>query len=115
MVGSIQDGLTGDYEALATKALLDGFAAIALSATLGWGVGLAAVTVLLLQGGLSLGAGAFEDVLTGEPLDALTSAGGVLIIGISLKLLDLTDVKVGNFLPALVFAPALVGIVSLVD
>ena len=113
VVGSIQDGLTGDYEALATKALLDGFAAIALSATLGWGVGLAAVTVLLLQGGLSLGAGAFEDVLTGEPLDALTSAGGVLIIGISLKLLDLTDVKVGNFLPALVFAPVLVGIASL--
>ena len=52
---------------------------------------------------------------SGEALDALTSAGGVLIIGISLKLLDLTDVKVGNFLPALVFAPALVGIVSLVD
>jgi len=113
VVGSIQDGLTGDYDALATKALLDGFAAIALSATLGWGVAISALTVLLLQGGLSLGAGVFEDVLTGEPLDALTSAGGVLIIGISLKLLDLKDVKVGNFLPALVFAPALVGIASL--
>jgi uncharacterized membrane protein YqgA involved in biofilm formation len=113
VVGSIQDGLTGDYEALATKALLDGFAAIALSATLGWGVVLSAGTVLVIQGGLSLGAGAFEDVLTGESLDALTSAGGVLIIGISLKLLDLTDVKVGNFLPALVFAPVLVGLVSL--
>ena len=113
VVGSIQDGLTGDYEALATKALLDGFAAIALSATLGWGVALSAVTVLVVQGGLSLGAGAFEDVLTGEALSALTSAGGVLIIGISLKLLELRDVKVGNFLPALVFAPALVGVASL--
>jgi uncharacterized membrane protein YqgA involved in biofilm formation len=113
VVGSIQDGLTGDYEALATKALLDGFAAIALASTLGWGVALSAGTVLVIQGGLSLGAGAFEDVLTGEALDALTSAGGVLIIGISLKLLDLKDVKVGNFLPALVFAPALVGIASL--
>jgi uncharacterized protein len=113
VLGSIQDGLTGDYEALATKALLDGFAAIALSATLGWGVALSAVTVLAIQGGLSLGAGAFEDVLTGEALDALTSAGGVLIIGISLKLLDLKDVKVGNFLPALVFAPVLVAIASL--
>jgi uncharacterized protein len=113
VVGSIQDGLTGDYEALATKALLDGFAAIALSATLGWGVALSAGTVLAFQGGLSLGAGAFEDVLTGEALDALTSAGGVLIIGISLKLLDLKDVKVGNFLPALVFAPVLVAIASL--
>jgi uncharacterized protein len=113
VVGSIQDGLTGDYEALATKALLDGFAAIALSATLGWGVALSAGTVLVIQGGLSLGAGAFEEVLSGDALDALTSAGGVLIMGISLKLLDLKDVKVGNFLPALVFAPVLVGLASL--
>ena len=85
VVGAIQDGLTGDYEALATKSMLDGFAAIALAATLGPGVGLAAVTVLVVQG------------------------------GISLKLLQLKDVKVGNFLPALVFAPAIVGIVSLFD
>jgi uncharacterized protein len=113
VVGAIQDGLTGNYEALATKALLDGFASIALAATLGWGVALAAVSVLIYQGALSLGATVFEDVLKGEALDALTSAGGVLIIGISLKLLEVTDVKVGNFLPALLFAPALVGIVSL--
>ena len=115
VVGAIQDGLTGDYEALATKSLLDGFASIALSATLGGGVALAAITVLVYQGALSLGATLFEDILKGEALDALTSAGGVLIIGISLKLLDVTDVKVGNFLPALVFAPALVGIVSAID
>jgi uncharacterized membrane protein YqgA involved in biofilm formation len=115
VVGAIQDGLTGDHEALATKSLLDGFASIALSATLGWGVALAALTILVVQGGISLGAGLFDNVLTGEALDAMTSAGGVLIIGISLKLLDLKDVKVGNFLPALVIAPALVGIVSLVN
>jgi uncharacterized protein len=115
VVGAIQDGLTGDTEALATKSLLDGFAAIALSATLGGGVALAAVTILVVQGGISLGAGLFEDILVGEALDAMTSAGGILIIGISLKLLDLKDVKVGNFLPALVIAPALVGLVSLVD
>jgi uncharacterized protein len=113
VVGAIQDGLTGNYEALATKALLDGFASIALAATLGWGVALSAVSVLVYQGSLSLGATLFEDALKGEALAALTSAGGVLIIGISLKLLDVTDVKVGNFLPALIFAPGLVGIVSL--
>lgn len=114
VVGAIQDGLTGDYEALATKALLDGFASIALAATLGWGVGIAALTILVVQGSISLGADLFDSVLQGEALAAMTSAGGVLIIGISLKLLDLKDVKVGNFLPALIFAPALVGIVSLV-
>jgi uncharacterized membrane protein YqgA involved in biofilm formation len=114
VLGSIQDGLTGNYDTLATKALLDGFASIALSASLGWGVGLAALTILVVQGGLTLGAGLFQDVLTGEALDALTSTGGVLILGISLKLLDLKDVKVGNFLPALVLAPALVAIVHAV-
>jgi len=115
VVGAIQDGLTGNYEALATKALLDGFASIALAATLGWGVALSALSVLVYQGALSLGATLFEDALQGEALAALTSAGGVLIIGISLKLLEVTDVKVGNFLPALLFAPALVGIVSAID
>jgi uncharacterized protein len=117
VVGSIQNGLTGDYQALATKAMLDGFASIAIASTLGWGVALAAVTVLVVQGGISLAAGLFEHVLPegSQALAALTSAGGVLIIGISLKLLALKDVKVGNFLPALVIAPALVGLVSLFD
>ena len=115
VVGSIQDGLTGDYSTLATKAVLDGFAAIALSATLGWGVGLSVITILVVQGGLTLGAGLFDTVLRGEALAALTSAGGVTIIGIALKLLALKDVKVGNYLPALVIAPALVGLVSLFE
>jgi len=113
VVGSIQDGLTGDYQTLATKAVLDGFAAIALSAALGWGVGLSIVTILVVQGGITLGAGVFDDLLVGEALAVLTSAGGITIIGIALKLLDLKDVKVGNFLPALVIAPALVGLVDL--
>lgn len=109
VVGAIQDGLTGDYEALATKSVLDGFASVALAASLGPGVAFAAVSVLVVQGGLSLGAGLFADVLRegGEPLAAMTSAGGVLILGIALKLLDLKDVRVGNFLPALLIAPAL--------
>ena len=114
VVGSIQDGLTGDYQTLATKAVLDGFAAIALSAALGWGVGLSIITILVVQGGITLGAGVFDDILVGEALAVMTSAGGVTIIGISLKLLELKDVKVGNFLPALVLAPALVGIVAVV-
>ena len=115
VIGSIQNGLTGDYDTLASKAMLDGFAAIAFASTLGWGVALSAITVLVYQGVLTLGAGLFENVLSAgsEPLAALVSAGGILIVGISLKLLGLKDVHVGNFLPALVFAPALVGLVSL--
>jgi uncharacterized protein len=113
VVGSFEDGLRGNIEPLATKSLLDGFASIALASTLGAGVAFAAATVLVVQGALTLGAGLFEDVLRGEALSAMTSTGGVLIIGIALRLLDLRDVKVGNFLPALVLAPALVGIVGL--
>jgi uncharacterized membrane protein YqgA involved in biofilm formation len=115
VVGAIQDGLQGDYQALATKALLDGFASIALAGTLGWGVALAAVTVFIYQGAISMAATLFQSLLPehGQALAALTSAGGVLIIGISLKLLELKDVRVGNFLPALLFAPALYGLVSL--
>ena len=71
------------------------------------------MTVLVVQGALTLGATLLEDVLRGEALSAMTSTGGVLIIAIALKLLDLKDVKVGNFLPALVLAPALAGLVSL--
>lgn len=114
VVGAIQDGLTGDYQALATKALLDGFASIALAASLGPGVALSVITILVYQGSISLGAGALDSVLGegSDALAALTSAGGVLIIGISLKLLDVKDVKVGNFLPALLFAPCIVGLVS---
>lgn len=115
VVGSIQDGLTGDYEALATKAMLDGFASIALAASLGPGVAFAALSVLVVQGGITLTAGLFDTILAegSDALAALTSAGGVLIIGISMRLLEVRDVKVGNFLPALLFAPALVGIASL--
>ena len=113
VLGSLEDGLTDQYTQLATKAVLDGFASIALAAALGWGVGIAAVTVLVVQGAITLGAGAFDSILEGETLDVLTSAGGILIIGISLKLLDLKDVKVGNFLPALVFAPGIYGVASL--
>ncbi len=114
VIGSFEDGLRGDIDTLATKSMLDGFASVALAATLGPGVAFAAVAVLVIQGALTLSAGLLRDVLVGEALAALTSAGGILVIGIALKLTEIRDVKVGNFLPALVVAPLLVGLVSLV-
>jgi uncharacterized protein len=115
VVGSIQDGLTGNHDTLYTKALLDGFASVALAASLGWGVALSAISVLVYQGALTLGAGLFDTILTegSDALLSMTSAGGVLIVGLALKLLDIQDVKVGNFLPALLFAPAIAGIASI--
>jgi uncharacterized membrane protein YqgA involved in biofilm formation len=80
-------------------------------------VAFAAVTILVVQGAITLAAGLFAGILAegSDALAALTSAGGVLIIGISLKLLSVKDVKVGNFLPALVIAPGLVGVASLLS
>ena len=85
---------------------------MAFAAALGWGVALSAVAVLVVQGTFSLGAGVFDDLLQGEVLAALISTGGVLLIGIGLKLLAIRDLKVGNFLPALVFAPLIAGVVE---
>jgi uncharacterized protein len=115
VIGSFEDGLRGDVQTLATKSMLDGFASIALAAALGIGVAFAALSVLIVQGSLTLGAGLLDDVLRGEALAAMTSAGGLLVIGIALRLIEIRDVRVGNFLPALLYAPLLVGLVSLVD
>lgn len=107
ILGSINDGL-GDPELLIIKAALDGFAAIAFAAVYGWGVGLAALTVLVVQGSIALLANGLEGVLTDPMIDALASAGGILLLGIAMRLLDLKRIRVANMLPALVIAPLLV-------
>lgn len=107
IVGSIQDGL-GDHELLIVKAGLDGFAAIAFAAIYGWGVILSAITVVVIQGGIALASGSLESIFTDPMLDALGAAGGVLLLGIALRLLDLRQVRVANMLPAIVLAPLFV-------
>lgn len=107
IIGSIEDGL-GDPELLFVKAGLDGFASIAFAAVYGWGVGLSVLTVTVIQGSLALGAGTMDGVLTDPMLDALGAAGGILLLGISLRLLDLKQVRVANLLPAVVLAPLFV-------
>ena len=108
VLGSIQDGLTGDYHLLAIKSVLDGFAGLAFAATMGMGVTFAAVSVLLYQGALTLGASLFQNILTDAMVTEMTAAGGVIILGIGLMLLEIKRVKVANFLPALAIAPLLV-------
>jgi uncharacterized protein len=112
VLGSIRDGLTGDFQLLAIKSVLDGFAAIAFAAVLGWGVGFSALTVLLYQGALTLSASAVAGAFSDAMVAALTSAGGVLILGIGLRLLELREVRVANLLPALVLAPAAVAVME---
>jgi len=107
IVGAIEDGL-GNPDLLLLKAGLDGFASIAFASVYGWGVAAAAFTVITIQGGIALAAGALEGVLTDPMLNALGAAGGVLLIGIALRLLDLKKIRVANLLPAIVLAPLFV-------
>jgi uncharacterized protein len=108
VIGSLQDGLNGDYSLLALKSALDFIAALAFASVLGWGVLLSAGTVLLVQGSLTLGAGFLDPIVTGPMISATTATGGVLIFGLGLGLLDLKEVRVANMLPALLFAPLLI-------
>jgi len=105
ILGSIQDGLSGDYSLLTIKSTLDGFASIAFSASLGWGVSFSALSILLYQGGLTLFAGLFDKLLTPPMITEMTATGGLIIVGIGLKLLDLKHMRLANFLPALALAP----------
>lgn len=113
ILGSVQDGLMGDYTLLAIKSLMDGFAAMALAASLGAGVLLSAFTVLGYQGGLSLLAMLFATALGGVSRTTpwvieMTATGGVVILSISLLLLDLKRIRAANLLPAIFCAPLLV-------
>lgn len=109
IVGSIRDGL-GDHEMLLVKAALDGFASIAFAAVYGWGVALAALTVAVVQGGIATAGGALDGILTDPMIDALATAGGILLLGIALRLLDLKQIRVANMLPAIALAPLFVAL-----
>jgi uncharacterized protein len=110
ILGSLDNGLTGDIRLLAIKSLLDGVASIAFAAALGWGVALSAITVLLVQGGIAAGASALSGVMDPITILAVSSAGGIILLGVAVRLLDLKPVRVANFLPALLLAPIFVRI-----
>jgi uncharacterized protein len=113
ILGSIQDGLTGDYSTLAIKSVLDGFASLAFASTLGVGVAFSALVVLIYQGGLTLLAAQANAIVTVQMMNEMTAAGGVLLLGIAVSsLLEIKPIRVGNFLPALVFTPLIVAILA---
>ena len=114
VLGSIQDGLTGDYRLLTIKSLLDGFASVAFSASMGWSVACSAVSILLYQGAITLFAGMLSKWLSDPMIAEMTATGGLLIVGIGLKLLNIKDVRLANFLPALAIAPLIVMLIPVV-
>jgi len=113
ILGSIESGLYHNHSLLFVKAALDGFLAMILATTFGFGVALSAVPVLIYQGAIALGAGFLAPLLTDEMMTEVSAVGGVLIVGIGLKLLDIKKIHVGDMLPAVLVPPLYFLLVSL--
>jgi uncharacterized membrane protein YqgA involved in biofilm formation len=92
--------------------VLDGFAALAFAASLGWGVLLSVGTILVYQGALAAGASLFAHLLSDPMIKEMSAAGGLVVMGVGLRLLELKDVQVADFLPAIIVAPLLVAALS---
>ena len=110
ILGAISDGLRGDYSILAVKSVLDGVSALAFASLMGVGVLFSAPVLFAYQGAISLIAGLADTVLTDPMVTEMTAVGGIMILGIGLRLLQIRQVRVANFLPALVLAPLLVAL-----
>jgi uncharacterized membrane protein YqgA involved in biofilm formation len=107
ILGALQDGLRGDYSILLTKSGLDGVASVAFASTLGVGVLFSAIPLALYQGGITVGASMLEPFLSSSIVNTMTATGGLLILGIALNILQVTKIRVGNLLPAILIAAAL--------
>lgn len=107
IVGSIEEGLTGNASILYAKAMLDGIISIVFAASMGIGTALSALLVFLYQGSMTLGAGLLENVVTKDMIAEISGTGGLLILAIGTNMLKMTDIKLANFLPALPLAAIL--------
>lgn len=112
ILGSLNDGLGNGADQLFLKSALDGFAAVAFAAAFGWGVAASAITVVVVQGSLTVLGVVLGDVLPDAHLAAITATGGLLLVGIALRLLRVREIPVADLLPALLVAPLLVAAVA---
>ena len=106
IVGSLESGLTGDNATLYTKSVIDGISAVLFSSSLGIGVLFASIPLLLYQGSLIIFAQLLAPILSDAVILEMTTVGSVLLIGMGLNMLDITDFKMMNFIPA-IFLPIL--------
>lgn len=113
VTGSIQAGLTGDSTILITKATLDLVSSMMLASSLGVGVLLSAVSVLVIQGGLVLLAGVVSPFMSAGAINEMTCAGSLLIVMIGTNLMGITKIKVADYLPAVILAPIIYNITLL--
>jgi uncharacterized membrane protein YqgA involved in biofilm formation len=113
ILGSVQDGLTGDYQLLVVKSILDGFASLAFAASMGVGVLFSIIPVFLYQGGITLLAVQAQSFFTEAMITEMSAVGGVILLAIGIGgLLELRPIRTANFLPALVLAPLFVALLA---
>ena len=105
ILGAIESGLNHNHQLLFIKSALDGFFAMLLATTFGFGVALSAVPVLLYQGAIALGAGFLAPLLSDALMVEISAVGGVLILGIGFSLLEIKKIHVGDMLPAVFIPP----------
>lgn len=113
ILGSLSDGLGQGIDQLALKSILDGFGSLAFAASLGWGVAASALSVGIVQGLFTILGALLGSFLAAALISSITATGGVLLIGVGLRLLRIKAVPVGDMLPALVVAPLLTALVQL--
>jgi uncharacterized membrane protein YqgA involved in biofilm formation len=107
ILGSVSDGMSEGLDQLILKSSLDFFAAMAFASSLGWGVAASAIPVAIYQGAWTLVGLFLGSVLQSYQIDAMTICGGLMLVGIGLRLLDIKKIAVANLLPALIIAPAI--------
>lgn len=115
VTGSIQAGLAGDNSVLITKATLDFVSSMMLASSLGFGVMLASVSVLLIQGSLVLLASLISPYMSMGAINEMTCVGSILIIMIGTNLMGITKIKVADFLPAIIYAPVIYNVVNMIS
>lgn len=114
VLGSLSDGLGRGIDQLALKSTLDGFASLAFAASLGWGVAASAISVGIWQGLLTILGAVLGTFMSAALIASLTATGGVLLLGVGLRLLNIRQVPVGDLLPALLMAPLITAVVVVV-
>lgn len=113
IVGALQAGLSGNYDTIYAKTVLDGVSSVIFSASMGIGVIFSSVTVLLYQGGITLCASFLSGILSQAVIAEMTAVGSLMIVGLGLNLLEVTDIKIANLLPG-ILVPVVLGLIGLV-
>ena len=113
IVGALQAGLSGNYDTIYAKTVLDGVSSVIFSTSMGIGVIFSSVTVLLYQGGITLCASFLSGILSQAVIAEMTAVGSLMIVGLGLNLLEVTDIKIANLLPG-ILVPVVLGLIGLV-